>query len=142
MNVQHEGLHLPAAALVEIHHHVAKGYPDESCGALIGPKQGEVVEAFPLTNTTSLERRRRFLVGPEEYRVAERRASDTGQQLLGFYHSHPDHPAVPSAFDLEHAWPNLSYLIVSVSKGQPAESRSWRLKADRSGYDEEQIHHS
>ena len=142
MNVQHEGLHLPAGALVEIHQHVAKGYPDESCGALIGPKQGEITEAFPLTNTTSLERRRRFLVGPEEYRVAERRASDTGQQLLGFYHSHPDHPAVPSVFDLEHAWPNLSYLIVSVCKGQPAESRSWRLKADRSGYDEEQIHNA
>ena len=142
VTVQYEGLRLPAAALADIHQHVARGYPDESCGALIGPVPGEVAEAFPLTNTTSLERRRRFLVGPEEYRVAERRASDTSRQLLGFYHSHPDHPAVPSAFDLEHAWPNLSYLIVSVCKGQPAESRSWRLKADRSGYDEEPIHNA
>jgi proteasome lid subunit RPN8/RPN11 len=101
-----------------------------------------VVEAFPLTNTTTLERRRRFLVGPDEYRAAERRASDRRLDLIGFYHSHPDHPAVPSAFDLEHAWPNLSYVIVSVLKGQPAEARSWRLRADRSGFDEEQIHHT
>jgi proteasome lid subunit RPN8/RPN11 len=126
--------------MTEINRDAAKSYPDECCGALIGPAQGNVAEAFALTNTTSLERRRRFLVGPEEYRVAERRASDTGHQLLGFYHSHPDHPAIPSAFDLEHAWPNLSYVIVSVVKGQPGNVRSWRLKTDRSGYDEEQIH--
>ena len=136
MKTQHEGLHLPAAALVEIHRHVAKGYPDESCGALIGPKQGDVVEAFPLTNTTSLERRRRFLVGPEEYRIAERRASETGQQLLGFYHSHPDHPAVPSAFDLEHAWPTFAYVIVSVMSGAARDMAVWFLEEDRSSFDE------
>jgi proteasome lid subunit RPN8/RPN11 len=85
------------------------------------------------------ERRRRFLIGPAEYRAAERRAAETGVQLLGFYHSHPDHPAEPSTFDLEHAWPNLSYLIVSVRGGRPVDARSWRLKPDRSGYDEEQV---
>jgi proteasome lid subunit RPN8/RPN11 len=90
-----------------------------------------------LPNEHGGERRRRFLIGPDEYRLAEKRAAETGRELLGFYHSHPDHPAVPSAFDLEHAWPNLSYIIVSVKKGTPDEMRSWRLKADRSGYDEE-----
>ena len=60
-----------------------------------------------------------------------------GLQLLGFYHSHPDHPAEPSQFDLDHAWPNLSYLIVSVRQGQPKEARSWRLKIDRSAFEEE-----
>jgi proteasome lid subunit RPN8/RPN11 len=134
-------LRLPAAALEVIRGHGTETYPDECCGALLGPRQGELVEAFALPNETSGERRRRFLIGPEEYRAAERRAAEIGQELLGFYHSHPDHPAVPSAFDLEHAWPNLSYIIVSVKNGRPDELRSWRLKADRSGYDEEVIMH-
>jgi cysteine synthase B len=135
------GLQLPGEALAEINHHASQSYPDECCGALLGSSQSEVIEAFSLTNTTSLERRRRFLVGPDEYRAAERRAADRRLDLIGFYHSHPDHPAIPSAFDLEHAWPNLSYLIVSVLTGQPAEARSWRLRDDRSGFDEETIHH-
>jgi proteasome lid subunit RPN8/RPN11 len=132
-------LKVPAAALDVIRRHGAETYPDECCGALLGPRQGEVVEAFALSNETSGERRRRFLIGPDEYRAAERRATEIGQQLLGFYHSHPDHPAVPSAFDLEHAWPNLSYVIVSIKAGQPDDLRSWRLKPDRSGYGEEGI---
>jgi len=122
--------------------HGASTYPDECCGALLGPKQGAIIAAYALPNEHAGERRRRFLIGPDEYRMAEKRASETGQELLGFYHSHPDHPAVPSAFDLEHAWPNLSYIIVSVKKGSPDEMRSWRLKADRSGYDEESVTHS
>ena len=80
---------------------------------------------------------RGFLVGRYFYRRAVVRAGDTGLQLLGFYHSHPDHPAEPSQFDLDHAWPNLSYLIVSVRQGQPKEARSWRLKIDRSAFEEE-----
>jgi proteasome lid subunit RPN8/RPN11 len=98
-----------------------------------------VEEAFVLDNTFPEGQRRRFLVGPDEYRRAEARAAETGRTLMGFYHSHPDHPAEPSAFDLEHAWPNLSYAIISVRQGQPKEMRSWRLRADRSGFDEEFI---
>jgi proteasome lid subunit RPN8/RPN11 len=60
--------------------------------------------------------------------------------LIGFYHSHPDHPARPSQFDLEHAWPNFSYPIVSVLDGRAADLRSWRLRADRTAFDEEPIH--
>jgi cysteine synthase B len=130
-------LHVPEPVLVAIRRHAARVYPDECCGALLGPSPGHVTEAYVLDNTFPDEQRRRFLVGPDEYRRAEARATETGQQLLGFYHSHPDHPAEPSAFDLEHAWPNLSYLIISVQQGQPKVARSWRLKPDRSGYDEE-----
>jgi proteasome lid subunit RPN8/RPN11 len=130
-------LYVPEPALVAIRRHAARIYPDECCGALLGPSAGHVTEAYPLDNTFPDEQRRRFLVGPDEYRRAEARAVETGLQLLGFYHSHPDHPAEPSAFDLEHAWPNLSYLIISVQQGQPKVARSWRLKPDRSGYDEE-----
>ncbi|HYN07476.1 MAG TPA: cysteine synthase [Vicinamibacterales bacterium] len=130
---------VPEQALIEIRRHAERVYNDECCGALIGARAGEVAEAFALSNTTDGERRRRFLVGPREYCEAEARATDTQRELVGFYHSHPDHPAVPSAFDLEHAWPNLSYLIVSVRNGRAEEARSWRLRADRSGFDEERI---
>jgi cysteine synthase B len=132
-------LQISGASLLDIRRHGERMYPDECCGALIGPRAGEAGEAFALSNTTDGERRRRFLVGPGEYREAEARAAATHRELVGFYHSHPDHPAVPSAFDLEHAWPNLSYVIVSVRNGRAAEARSWRLRADRSGFDEEQL---
>jgi proteasome lid subunit RPN8/RPN11 len=132
-------LHIDAGELDKVRRHGERTYPDECCGALIGPAPGDVSEAFALSNTTGGERRRRFLVGPREYREAEARAAATRRELVGFYHSHPEHPAVPSAFDLEHAWPNLSYVIVSVRNGRAADARSWRLRADRSGYDEEQL---
>ena len=130
-------LRLDQEQLTAIRRHGQRMYPDECCGALLGPKAGEVAEAYALDNTFPDGKRRRFLVGPDEYRRAEARATEIGQQLLGFYHSHPDHPAEPSQFDLDHAWPNMSYLIVSVRQGQAKEARSWRLKADRSGYEEE-----
>ena len=119
-----------------------RSYPDECCGALFGPAPTRIVEALSLRNVTTGERRRRFLIGTEEYRAAEKHADDTGRALLGFYHSHPDHPAEPSAFDLEHAWPNMSYVIVSVAGGQAGVVRSWRLRADRSGFDEEPLDRS
>jgi proteasome lid subunit RPN8/RPN11 len=78
-------------------------------------------------------------VGPDEYRAAEARADDAGRQIVGFYHSHPDHPAVPSQFDLDHAWPQTSYVIVSVRAQESRELRSWRLRPDRSGFDEETV---
>ena len=117
--------------------HARATYPDECCGAMIGDEAGLVLEALPLSNETTDERKRRFLIGPDEYRAAEKRASETGRTLLGFYHSHPNHPAVPSAFDLAHAWPNLRYLIVSVRGGRPEEARTWKLREDRSSFDEE-----
>lgn len=130
-------LRIDDAQLTALKRHGHRIYPDECCGALLGPKPGEVTDAYPLDNTFPDGQRRRFLVGPDEYRRAEKRAAETGLQLLGFYHSHPDHPAEPSQFDLDHAWPNMSYLIVSVRQGQPKEARSWRLKADRSAFEEE-----
>lgn len=121
-----------------IREHARDAYPDECCGALIG-RNGQVSEAFALSNAQSDNRKRRFLIGPDAYRRAEARADELGASLLGFYHSHPDHPAVPSSFDLEHAWPNLTYAIVSVREGTPRELRAWRLKPDRSGFAEEEL---
>lgn len=121
-----------------IRRHAMADYPDECCGALIG-RGDRIIDAFALPNTTDEGPRRRFLVRPEDYRAAEARAATVGAELLGFYHSHPDHPAVPSTYDLDHAWPSFAYVIVSVVNGESRDLRSWRLRADRSGFDEEAV---
>src|SRR5688572_32442737 len=126
---------LAAQAEAEIRRHASETYPDDCCGALIA-SDGAIVEAFRLPNTTAEGARRRFLVGPDDYRMAEARARERQGQLAGFYHSHPDHPARPSAHDLAQAWPNLTYVIVAVSAGTPGDLKSWRLLEDRSGFEE------
>ena len=118
--------------------HGAATFPHECCGALLG-REGVAEEAFGLPNTTEEGPRRRFLVRPDDYRIAEKRARERGCDLIGFYHSHPDHPAVPSQYDLDHAWPSFSYVIVSVMAGKPGDLRSWRLSDDRSQFDEESL---
>ena len=118
--------------------HGREAFPHECCGALLG-RDGVVSEAFALPNTTEEGPRRRFLVRPDDYRAAEARARDTGLELLGFYHSHPDHPARPSQYDLDHAWPSFSYVIVSVMSGEDKALTSWQLKADRSAFDQEDV---
>lgn len=118
--------------------HAASTFPHECCGALLG-RESIAQEAFALPNTTEEGPRRRFLVRPDDYRVAEKRARERGLDLIGFYHSHPDHPAVPSQYDLDHAWPSFSYVIVSVMAGEPAGLRSWRLSDDRSKFEEESL---
>ena len=98
-----------------------------------------VVQAFRLPNTTSAGARRRFRIGPADYRQAEARATERGGTLAGFYHSHPDHPARPSQHDLEQAWPNLIYVIVSVKAGQAGEMTAWRLRDDRTAFDQGEL---
>jgi cysteine synthase B len=133
-----DGLVLARGVRAEIEAHAVDTYPHECCGALIGT-DGRVTGALSLDNVTTLERRRRFLVSPDEYRAAESHADASGRRLLGFYHSHPDHPAEPSAFDLEQAWPTFSYVIVSVRERVARDLRSWRLRDDRSRFDEEPV---
>ena len=121
-----------------IRDHGAEAYPHECCGALLG-RDGTIVEAWALPNTTEEGPRRRFLIRPADYRSAEQRANATGLDLLGFYHSHPDHPARPSQYDLDHAWPVFVYVILSVMSGQPGDITSWRLAADRSAFEPESL---
>jgi proteasome lid subunit RPN8/RPN11 len=122
-----------------IRRHGEETFPHECCGALVGG-DGRVTAAVALPNTTEEGPRRRFLVRPSDYQLAERRASELGGELLGFYHSHPDHPARPSQFDLDHAWPNFAYVIVSVMAGSAADMTVWFLKEDRSSFDEGELH--
>ena len=132
------GIGLKAAVDAAIRAHGRETFPHECCGALVG-REGVVHEAFALANTTEEGPRRRFLVRPDDYRVAEERARETGLDLLGFYHSHPDHPARPSQYDLDHAWPSFSYVIVSVMAGEDKELTSWRLNDDRTAFAEESV---
>jgi len=100
---------------------------------------GHVKVAVTLPNTTEEGPRRRFLVRPSDYRLAEQRASELGGELLGFYHSHPDHPARPSQFDLDHAWPTFAYVIVAVAIGNAQDMTVWYLKEDRTSFEEGEL---
>lgn len=129
---------IAADALKEIEQHAREAYPDECCGALIA-RDGRIVRAVRLQNTTAAGARRRFRIGPSDYRFAEEQAREIGGTLAGFYHSHPDAPARPSQHDLEHAWPNLIYTITTVDRGGPGETTAWRLRDDRSGFDQQHL---
>jgi proteasome lid subunit RPN8/RPN11 len=125
-----------------IHDHAKETYPEECSGVIVGMDTGEmkvVVGVWRAENTHEDERSRRFLIDPLVYMKLEQQANERDMDVLGIYHSHPDHPAEPSEYDREHAWPNFSYIIASVSSEQVEDMRSWVLKEDRSGYDEEPI---
>lgn len=131
---------LGAAHTGRIHAHLARAYPEEGCGVLVGREEGarRIVERVVLLeNRHGDSRHNRYLIAPEALLAVEREARQAGLDVVGFYHSHPDHPPVPSAFDLDHAWPYYSYLIVSAGRGGAGEARVWRLAADRSRFEPE-----
>jgi proteasome lid subunit RPN8/RPN11 len=145
-----------SAELAEkIREHGIDTYPYECCGALLGRDQTpadsdvlndkgnriarEILSLFPLINRRDDSPRNRFSVTADDVREAEKAASAQGFEVIGWYHSHPDHPARPSDFDRDHAWPWYSYIIVSVHNAVPQDMTSWRLKDDRSGFLEEKI---
>jgi proteasome lid subunit RPN8/RPN11 len=137
-------LKIREALLRKIHAHGVETYPHECCGALLGgdsegESSREVVDLLPLANRRNDSPRNRFELTPDDVRLAEKTARDKRLELIGWYHSHPDAPARPSEFDRDHAWPWYSYIIVSVQKGEPRNTTSWRLRDDRSGYDAEAI---
>jgi proteasome lid subunit RPN8/RPN11 len=139
----------------KIRQHGADTYPHECCGALLGRDDSgaegttaaggvrqplrEILALFPLVNRREDSPHNRFSVTAEDVRDAEKAALGKKLDLVGWYHSHPDHPARPSQYDQEHAWPWYSYVIVSVAGGKPAEMTSWRLSDDRSEYASEEI---
>ena len=130
---------LDAGISKAIRRHGEETYPHECCGALVGRNNcADAVVALP--NTTEEGPRRRFLVRPSDYRLAEQRAGELGAELLGFYHSHPDHPARPSQYDLDHAWPTFAYVIVSVAAGAAADMTVWWLKDDRTTFEKGELH--
>jgi proteasome lid subunit RPN8/RPN11 len=123
--------------------HGAETYPHECCGALLGRDASEDVrevrDLFPLVNRRDDSPRNRFSVTAEDVRDAEKAARGAGLDVVGWYHSHPDHPARPSEYDRDHAWPWYSYIIVSVEAGSPRDMTSWRLNDDRAEFSVEKI---
>lgn len=138
-----ETLVLSAGQRELIDRHAEATYPDECCGVMLGRQvEGRriVEQLIEIENQwDEQERRRRFLITPQQYMRAEKQARETGLDLLGFYHSHPDAPARPSEFDREHAWPFYSYLIAGVDAGTTVALTAWQLRDDRSGYEEAEI---
>ena len=125
-----------------IHAQGVETYPHECCGALLGrdsDSSREVVSLLPLANRRDDSPRNRFEVTADDVLLAEKTAREQQLELIGWYHSHPDAPARPSEYDREHAWPWYSYIIVSVQKGEPRDTTSWRLHDDRAAYDPETI---
>jgi len=147
MNDGHQ-LAMSAELAEGIRRHGAETFPHECCGALLGRDPAseaspsgirEVVELFRFLNRREDSPLNRFAVTPEDVLDAEKAARGHGLDVIGWYHPHPDHPARPSQFDREHAWPWYSYVIVSVMAGTPAEMTSWRLNDDRQDYSPEHI---
>lgn len=126
----------------QIREHGAETYPQECCGALLGhdsETSREVTALLSLVNRNEDSPRNRFSVTAEDVLIAERAARKRGLEVVGWYHSHPDHPPRPSEYDREYAWPWYSYIIVSVEKGAAKEMSCWQLAQDRSGFSEEKI---
>jgi proteasome lid subunit RPN8/RPN11 len=135
--------------------HGAESYPHECCGALLGRDSGivagtnsekeqltparEILSLFPLVNRRDDSPRNRFSITADDVRDAEKAARQHDLEVVGWYHSHPDHPARPSQYDRDHAWPWYSYVIVSVQNGAPQDMTSWRLNDDRQEFSPEGI---
>jgi proteasome lid subunit RPN8/RPN11 len=123
--------------------HCQQAYPFEGCGMLLGRAvngRKVVVDVLPTGNAREVEaQHNRYLIPPEEILQGELEAEERGLDVIGYFHSHPDHPARPSEFDRDHAWPWYSYLILSIMDGKAEDSRAWQLREDRSGFEAETI---
>lgn len=139
-----EVITLTPAHVAEISSHGEVDYPYECCGLLIGRfdsvDEKVVFETYPISNAREESaKRNRFLIQPEELMKGERYARTRDLEVVGFYHSHPESPAVPSQYDLEHAWPTYSYIIVSVIKEKAGDLFSWEQESDRSKFNREEM---
>lgn len=128
--------------LDQIRKHGEKTYPHECCGFLLGTREGEtnvLAEVHAAENERQESRETRYLISPEQYKRADDYARSRGLGVIGYYHSHPDHPAAPSGYDLDHScWPGESYIIVAVEKGKSAAVTSF-TKPDYTSFEQEDI---
>ena len=129
--------------LKQIEGHGESTYPNEGAGFMLGllaDDRIEINEILPLENQREDEaQHNRYELSPVDFLRAEKEADRLGLSLVGVFHSHPDHPAIPSEFDRDHAWPHFSYLISSIQGGKAKVTRAWRLREDRSMFDEDEI---
>jgi proteasome lid subunit RPN8/RPN11 len=126
----------------QIEQHGKQTYPEECCGMVLGSNKDtvQIVESIiEIDNSQGENRKRRFFITPQQYLQAERIAKEKNLELLGFYHSHPDHPAIPSSFDTEHALPFFTYIIVSISQGEAKSMTAWLLEENRLRFGEREL---
>ena len=123
--------------------HAEATFPEECCGFMLGAEAEDgsrhISEIYKIENTKDENRERRYMIEPTSQLKAERHAREMGLDVLGVYHSHPNHPSKASEFDRVHAMPFWSYLIISCMEGKTAEIQSWRLRDDRTQFDEEEL---
>jgi proteasome lid subunit RPN8/RPN11 len=135
-------IRVKANHLDEIRNHGEKTYPHECCGFLLGTRDGEtnlLAEVHAAENERQESRETRYLITPEQYKRADDYARSLGLGVIGYYHSHPDHPAAPSGYDLDHScWPGESYIIVAVERGKAAALNSF-TKPDYTKFEQEEI---
>jgi proteasome lid subunit RPN8/RPN11 len=136
-------LRIPPDLLRAIHAHGEAAYPNEGAGLLLGQaaEAGKrVAVIFPIENQWDAgEQYHRYLITPRDMLRGEDEAAARGLDVIGVFHSHPDHVAEPSTFDRDWALPWYSYVITAVERGRAVATRSWLLRDDRSGFDEEPI---
>jgi proteasome lid subunit RPN8/RPN11 len=136
-------VYLTQEHIKQIEAHGERTYPYECGGMLIGRFEDgrkTVTELLPMENAMNeSQQHNRVLILPKDVLRAERFAREKRLDVVGYYHSHPDHPAIPSQFDLDHALPVWTYIIVSVEKGKAADLRAWEMENDRSKFNEEEI---
>lgn len=129
---------IAAGPLRDIDRHATEGYPHEVVGILAG-RAGRVEKIAALVNERADSPRNRYAVSGLVVHRAQSALEAEGYEILGYYHTHPDHPARYSDFDRDHALPNLSYVILSVHEGRRVDLRCWRLRDDRSAMDEQPV---
>ncbi len=125
----------------EIQKHAESSYPCECCGLLIGKcgSKREVLKICPIRNRNVERAVDRYDMDPYEFNQADKDARKGGYDIIGIYHSHPDHPARPSGFDAERAWAGYSYFIIAVKDGKKEALKSWVFDETKKGFDEEEI---
>lgn len=122
-------MRLAPALMAAMRGHAEQGYPHETCGILVGRPgtEPEALEFHPVPNVVTERAHDRYLIDPLAQLRIEKDAWSRGLETVGFYHSHPDHPARPSQFDTEHAWPVWTYVVVSVERGKLTQATAWQL---------------
>lgn len=133
---------MESSKLYEIEHQVKINYPLECCGLLVGTNTSEkrVMEIYPVQNRNTERTHDRYEIDGREFAKVDREAAKRGFQIIGIYHSHPDHPAAPSQFDTERAWSGYSYLIAAIEKGKKIEIKSWIYNEEKKQFEEEKIY--
>lgn len=124
--------------LDKIIEHAQNSYPYEGCGILTGIAD-RLLDVVFVENKSTDRKKDRYEIDPKDFLKVDMLAKEKNHDILGFYHSHPDHPALPSTFDIEHAWPEYIYIIISVANGTKKEVKAWRLYPEQKNIKEEDL---